>query len=46
MRKPIPLNERRIDYIYIAFFLINLLFITYIVDLEQLVIKDPVYYIY
>ena len=41
MRKPIPLNERRIDYIYIAFFLVNLLFITYIVDLEQLVIKDP-----
>ena len=41
MRKPIPLSERRTDYIYIAFFLVNLLFITYIVDLEQLVIKDP-----
>jgi hypothetical protein len=41
MRKPIPLRERKTDYIYIAFFLVNLLFITYIVDLEQLVIKDP-----
>jgi hypothetical protein len=41
MRHPIPLKERKTDYIYIAFFLVNLLFITYIVDLEQLVIKDP-----
>lgn len=41
LRQPIPLRERRTDYIYIAFFLVNLLFITYIVDLEQLVIKDP-----
>jgi hypothetical protein len=41
MRESIPLKDRRTDYIYIAFFLVNLLFITYIVDLEQLVIKDP-----
>jgi len=41
MRNPIPLKDRRTDFIYIAFFLLNLLFITYIVDLEQLVIKDP-----
>ena len=41
MRKPIPLNERRLDYIYIAFLLVNLLVITYIIDLEQLVVKDP-----
>jgi hypothetical protein len=41
MRKQIPLNERRLDWIYLAFFFINLFFITYIVDLEQLVIKDP-----
>jgi hypothetical protein len=40
MREPIPLRERRTDLIYIAFFLVNLLFITYIVDLEQLVIRD------
>ena len=41
MRQPIPLKERRTDYIYIAFFILNLLFISYIIDIEQLVIKDP-----
>jgi len=41
MRNTIPLNKRPVDYIYIAFFILNLLFITYIVDLEQIVIKDP-----
>jgi hypothetical protein len=40
MRQSIPLKERKIDYIYIFFFFLNLLYITYIVDLEQLVIKD------
>ena len=37
----IPLRERRLDLLFIAFFVINLGFITYIVDLEQLVIADP-----
>lgn len=46
MRKPIPLKERPVDYIYLAFFLVNVLFITYIVDLEQLVISDPVNFHY
>jgi len=41
MRQTIPLKERKIDYIYLAFFFVNLFFITYIVDIEQLVIKDP-----
>jgi hypothetical protein len=41
MRTTIPLSKRRTDLIYIAFFLVNLLFITYIVDLEQIIIKDP-----
>ena len=41
MRQPIPLKERRTDYIYIAFFILNLLVITYIIDIEQLVVKDP-----
>jgi hypothetical protein len=36
-----PLRARRYDLIFIIFFLVNLLFITYIVDLEQLVIADP-----
>lgn len=37
----IPLSRRRGDIIILIFFLINILFITYIVDLEQLVIADP-----
>ncbi len=41
LRHPIPLKERKVDYLYLAFFCVNLFFITYIVDLEQLVIKDP-----
>ena len=41
MREPIPLAERKIDWIFIGFFLINFGFITYIVDLEQLVVADP-----
>ncbi|MBN1199394.1 MAG: hypothetical protein JXA23_08580, partial [Bacteroidales bacterium] len=41
MRKLIPLKQRPVDYIYLIFFFLNLFFITYIVDLEQIVIKDP-----
>ncbi len=41
MRQVIPLRERRVDYLYLAFFILNLVYITYIVDLEQLVIADP-----
>lgn len=41
MRTVIPLKERKKDYIFLAFFFVNLFFITYIVDLEQLVIADP-----
>ncbi len=41
MGNPVPLSSRRLDYIFIGFFLINLSFITYLVDLEQLVIADP-----
>ena len=40
----IPLKDRPVDYIYLAFFFVNLFFITYIVDLEQLVIPDPAQY--
>ena len=41
MRSPIPLSERRIDALFVAFFVLNIGFITYQVDLEQLVIDDP-----
>jgi hypothetical protein len=37
----LPLAKRPIDIALIIFFIINLFFITYMVDLEQLVIVDP-----
>jgi hypothetical protein len=46
MRETIPLSQRRFDWLIIAFFLINIGFITYIVDLEQLVIPDPNHFVY
>ena len=39
--KMIPFSQRRVDWIFVGFFLINLFFITYIVDIEQLIIPDP-----
>src|SRR3982751_6713147 len=42
----IPLRKRPIDIAILVFFLINLLFITYIVDLEQLVIPDASHFDY
>src|SRR5689334_18550418 len=36
----VPLSERKVDIPILIFFGVNLLFITYIVDLEQLVIPD------
>ena len=46
MNSPIPLSRRRADWVILAFFLINILFITYVVDLEQLVISDPSHFTY
>jgi hypothetical protein len=46
MREIIPLKQRPVDFLFICFFLVNLLFITYIIDLEQLVIPDTVSFSY
>ena len=46
MRELIPLKDRKIDILFLAFFIINLLFITYIVDFEQIVIRDPYNFTY
>ena len=40
-RSPIPFRQRCLDWLFVAFFIINFFFITYMVDLEQLVIPDP-----
>lgn len=42
----IPLSRRPGDYAFIVFFFINLVFITYIVDAEQLIIADPNHFSY
>ncbi|HTJ50035.1 MAG TPA: emopamil-binding family protein [Cyclobacteriaceae bacterium] len=39
--KLIPLKKRPLDIIIIVFFIINLIFITYMIDVEQLVISNP-----
>jgi hypothetical protein len=41
MNSIIPLRKRPLDWPVIAFFFINLMFVTYIIDLETLVIADP-----
>ncbi len=45
-REVIPLSQRPVDIAIVAFFLVNLLFITYVVDLEQLVIANPAHFTY
>jgi EXPERA (EXPanded EBP superfamily) len=40
-RVPVPLRRRLYDLVFLVFFLVNLTFITYVVDLEQLIIADP-----
>ena len=46
MTEIIPISQRRIDLILVAFFLINLLFVSYFIDTEQLVIADPAHFTY
>jgi len=41
-----PLSKRPLDLALVAFFAVNLGFITYIVDLEQLVIPDAAHFSY
>jgi hypothetical protein len=45
-RVVIPIRRRPVDVAIVAFFLVNLLFITYVVDLEQLVIANPSHFTY
>ena len=45
-RRVIPFFRRPADIAIVAFFLVNILFITYIVDLEQLVIANPAHFTY
>lgn len=44
MRMVIPLSRRPLDAALVTFFTVNLLFTTYIVSLEQIVITDPFHF--
>jgi len=44
-RVVVPLRERPLDYIWIAFFVLNLGFITYIVDLEQVLLANAPWFL-
>jgi hypothetical protein len=41
MRLPIPLKRRPFDIVLLGFFIINGLFISYVISLEQIVIDNP-----
>lgn len=40
VRKPFPLTKRPGDVVILLFFILNITFITYVFDIEQLVIQD------
>jgi hypothetical protein len=42
--KVISFRKRKLDWLILFFFLLNLFFITYVVDFEQLAIPDPYHY--
>ena len=44
LRRPIPLKQRPFDVALLGFFGINLLLVTYVISLEQIVIKTPFAY--
>src|SRR5215469_207239 len=46
MQETIPLSKRPLDIILVAFFAINLLFVSYLIDIEQLVIANPAHFTY
>jgi hypothetical protein len=45
-RQVIPLRNRKLDWILLAFFAVNLFFITYFVDIEQLTVANPLHFSY
>jgi hypothetical protein len=45
-RVGVPLRRRPVDVLFVVFFAVNAVFITYIIDLEQLVIRDPARFSY
>lgn len=46
MPQTVPLSKRPLDIAFIAFFAVNFVFVTYMIDLEQLVVADPDHFAY
>lgn len=46
MPQTLPLSKRPLDAAFIAFFAVNFAVVTYMIDLEQLVIADPYDFVY
>lgn len=42
--RPIPFSRRKLDWLLVGFFVLNIAFITYAVDVEQLILSDPYHY--
>ncbi len=42
----LPLRRRPLDWLLLAFFALNLTFITYQVDIEQIIVRDPSHFTY
>jgi hypothetical protein len=45
-RRTIPLARRRYDWLLMAFFAVNLFFITYVIDIEQLTVGNAAHFHY
>ena len=45
-RLPLPISQHKRDIVFVAFFVVNLLFVTYIIDIEQNIIADPSHFTY
>ena len=46
MTATIPIAKRPVDIIIVAFFIVNLLLVSYMIDIEQLVIANPAHFTY
>jgi len=42
----LPLKQRPLDIAFIVFFVVNFFLVTYMIDIEQLVINDPAHFRY
>jgi len=41
MRLPVPLSRRRLDIAFLGFFVFNVLFVSYVISIEQILIRNP-----